>query len=117
MLAVERKHRIFDMLSKMPAVTTVAAAKALAVTGETVRRDFEKLEGGGLLSRQHGGAVRKRSFSCKGVLTDQMPDSCHPHAGVRDVDVLITDQSPERKLKSTLGRNSVKLVVAGEESP
>lgn len=58
MLAVERQHRILDMLLKARAVTTARAAKALAVSEETVRRDFEKLEADGHLSREHGGAVR-----------------------------------------------------------
>ena len=58
MLAVERKHRILDMLTKSGAVTTVKAAKALAVSEETVRRDFEKLEADGRLYREHGGAAR-----------------------------------------------------------
>lgn len=58
MLAVERQHRILGMLSRSRAVTTARAAKALAVTEETVRRDFEKLEADGRLSREHGGAVR-----------------------------------------------------------
>lgn len=46
------------MLLKSRAVTTAKAAKALAVSEETVRRDFEKLEADGRLSREHGGAVR-----------------------------------------------------------
>jgi DeoR family fructose operon transcriptional repressor len=58
MLAVERQQRILDMLLKSGAVTTVKAAKVLAISEETVRRDFEKLEAEGLLSRRHGGAVR-----------------------------------------------------------
>ncbi|MGA9778846.1 MAG: DeoR/GlpR family DNA-binding transcription regulator [Verrucomicrobiia bacterium] len=58
MLAVERQHRILDMLLKSRAVTTARAAKVLAVSEETVRRDFEKLEADGHLSREHGGAVR-----------------------------------------------------------
>jgi DeoR/GlpR family transcriptional regulator of sugar metabolism len=58
MLAVERQHRILEMLSKSRAVTTAKAAKVLAVSEETVRRDFEKLEADGHLSRKHGGAVR-----------------------------------------------------------
>ena len=49
MLAVERQHRILDMLLKSRAVTTARAAKALAVSEETVRRDFEKLEADGRL--------------------------------------------------------------------
>ena len=58
MLAVERQHRILDMLLKSRTITTARAAKALAVSEETVRRDFEKLEADGRLFREHGGAVR-----------------------------------------------------------
>lgn len=46
------------MLLKSGAVTTVNVAKALAVSEETVRCDFEKLEADGHLFRRHGGAVR-----------------------------------------------------------
>jgi len=46
------------MLLKSGAVTTAKAAKALGISEETVRRDFEKLEADGQLSRSHGGAVR-----------------------------------------------------------
>jgi len=58
MLAVERQHRILDMLAELRAVTTARADKELAVSEETVRRDFEKLEADGHLSREHGGAIR-----------------------------------------------------------
>ena len=46
------------MLLKSGAVSTIKAAKTLAISEETVRRDFEKLEADGLLSRRHGGAIR-----------------------------------------------------------
>lgn len=46
------------MLLKSGAVSTARAAKSLAISEETARRDFEKLEADGLLSRSHGGAVR-----------------------------------------------------------
>ncbi|HVU07204.1 MAG TPA: DeoR/GlpR family DNA-binding transcription regulator [Verrucomicrobiae bacterium] len=58
MLAVERHQRILEMLLKSGAVSTVEAAKALHISEETARRDFETMEAGGLLSRRHGGAVR-----------------------------------------------------------
>jgi DeoR/GlpR family transcriptional regulator of sugar metabolism len=58
MLAAQRQQRILDMVLKSGAVSTARAAKALAISEETVRRDFEKLEAEGLLSRSHGGAVR-----------------------------------------------------------
>jgi DeoR/GlpR family transcriptional regulator of sugar metabolism len=58
MLAVERQHRILEMLSRSRAVATARAAKVLAVSEETVRRDFEKLEADGQICREHGGAIR-----------------------------------------------------------
>lgn len=58
MLAIERQHRILDLLTQSRAVTTARAAKALAVSEETIRRDFEKLAADGRLYREHGGAVR-----------------------------------------------------------
>lgn len=58
MLAAHRQQRILDMVLKSGAVSTVKAAKTLAISEETARRDFEKLEADGLLSRSHGGAVR-----------------------------------------------------------
>lgn len=58
MLAPQRQQRILDMVLKSGAVSTASAARTLAVSEETARRDFEKLEADGLLSRSHGGAVR-----------------------------------------------------------
>ncbi len=57
MLAAQRQQRILDMVLKHGAVSTVRVAKVLAISEETVRKDFEKLEADGLLSRQHGGAL------------------------------------------------------------
>ncbi len=62
MLAVERHQRILEMLLKSGTVTTTKAAKALAISEETVRRDFEKLEADGHLTRKHGGAVGKNDI-------------------------------------------------------
>jgi DeoR/GlpR family transcriptional regulator of sugar metabolism len=58
MLAAQRQQQILDMLLKSGAVSTARAARALAVSEETARCDFEKLESDGLLSRSHGGVVR-----------------------------------------------------------
>lgn len=58
MLAIERHRRLLDLLQKSGSVRTAEAARALGVTEETVRRDFEKLEAEGTLVRSHGGAVR-----------------------------------------------------------
>jgi len=58
MLALERHRRLLDLLNKQGGVRTAEVARALGVTEETVRRDFEKLEAEGALLRSHGGAVR-----------------------------------------------------------
>jgi len=58
MLAVERHRRILKVVHSRGSVRTVEVAQSLAVTEETVRRDFEKLESEGQLIRAHGGAAR-----------------------------------------------------------
>ncbi len=58
MLALERHRRLLDLLNEQGGVRTADAARALRVTEETVRRDFEKLEAEGALLRSHGGAVK-----------------------------------------------------------
>jgi DeoR/GlpR family transcriptional regulator of sugar metabolism len=58
MLAAERQQRILEMVLKSGAMTTAAAAQEFEISEETVRRDFEKLEGDGLIARKHGGALR-----------------------------------------------------------
>lgn len=69
MLALERHRRLLDLLNKQGGVRTAEVARALGVTEETVRRDFEKLEAEGALLRSHGGAVRlepmRREFPAK----------------------------------------------------
>lgn len=58
MLATHRHRRLLELLQKTGSLRTIKAAKALRVTEETIRRDFEKLEAEGALQRSHGGAVR-----------------------------------------------------------
>ena len=57
MLAAERHQRIMKSLSSKGAVRTVELSSALGVTDETIRKDFELLEGQGGLVRTHGGAT------------------------------------------------------------
>lgn len=69
MLAIDRHRKLLELLQKRGSVRTVEVARQLTVTEETVRRDFEKLEGEGLLLRSHGGAIRldlqRREFPVK----------------------------------------------------
>ena len=57
-LAPERHRRILQLVTAQTSVRTAEVARALNVTEETVRRDFEKLELDGQLTRTHGGALR-----------------------------------------------------------
>lgn len=57
MLAAERHQGIMKSLSSKGAVRTVELAAEMGVTDETIRKDFEFLEGQGSLMRTHGGAT------------------------------------------------------------
>jgi DeoR/GlpR family transcriptional regulator of sugar metabolism len=57
MLALERHRKILYSLSARGSVRTTELATEFDVTEETIRRDFEKLEGEGQLVRTHGGAA------------------------------------------------------------
>ncbi len=48
---------ILDTLRRDRKVYVADLSETLSVTQETIRRDLEKLEAGGLLQRSHGGAV------------------------------------------------------------
>ncbi|GGE22711.1 DeoR family transcriptional regulator [Aureimonas endophytica] len=57
LLPDERFQTILDHLRRDGRVLVAEVARALAVSGETVRRDLLKLEEAGLLRRCHGGAL------------------------------------------------------------
>lgn len=58
MLAIERHRRILGLLRDSDSLRTSEVSAALAVSDETVRKDFEVLEKQGKLLRMHGGASR-----------------------------------------------------------
>jgi DeoR/GlpR family transcriptional regulator of sugar metabolism len=57
MLAIERKNKILDLITRDRRVVVTELSKEFGVTEETVRRDLSKLEKDGLVSRTHGGAL------------------------------------------------------------
>lgn len=57
MLAIERQKQIIYKVNKQQNVKVSALSKLFQVTEETIRRDLEKLEAEGKLTRTHGGAV------------------------------------------------------------
>ena len=62
MLAVERQRRILELLRAGGSLRTSDTAEELGVSDETIRKDFEVLEGRGELVRSHGGASRVRGM-------------------------------------------------------
>ena len=101
MLAVERRKQILDSIKNEKRVYVGQLSRAFSVSEETIRRDLERLENEGLLSRAYGGAilkeddheetpydVRKRSgVSEKGIIAKQVASLIH------DGEYIILDES------------------------
>ncbi len=101
MLAVERRKQILTSLRNEKRVYVSELSRAFSVSEETIRRDLERLETEGLVSRAYGGAilkendheetpydVRKRSGVYeKGLIAKQVASLIH------DGDYIILDES------------------------
>lgn len=60
MLAAERRKKIIDLVHQNKRVLVSDLSRMFEVTEETIRRDLEKLEKDGILSRTYGGAMLNR---------------------------------------------------------
>lgn len=58
MLQNERCIKIMNLLNQRESIEVKELSKILKVTGETIRRDLDKLEKEGKLYRTHGGAIK-----------------------------------------------------------
>ena len=63
MIPAERRARIVESLEQRRSVRVSVLSEELGVSEMTIRRDLERLEQEGLLSRMHGGAILKRRMS------------------------------------------------------
>lgn len=54
MLAAERRNRIIDLVHQDKRVLVSDLSRMFEVTEETIRRDLEKLEKDGIVSRTYG---------------------------------------------------------------
>lgn len=59
MTTYERRQSLIQLLQKQPGLRVLELASALAVSKGTIRNDLTALEGEGVLTRVHGGAVLK----------------------------------------------------------
>src|SRR5664280_140089 len=60
MIPAQRRVRIVEILRERRAVRVSSLSEDLRVSEMTIRRDLERLESEGLLSRTHGGAILKQ---------------------------------------------------------
>jgi DeoR/GlpR family transcriptional regulator of sugar metabolism len=63
MIPAQRRVRIVELLKERRAVRVSSLSDDLRVSEMTIRRDLERLETEGLLSRTHGGAILKRHMA------------------------------------------------------
>ena len=59
MIANQRREKILELIKEDGAAKVVDLARIFKVTEVTIRQDLEKLEKGGLVIREHGGAYLK----------------------------------------------------------
>lgn len=62
MLAEERQNQLYERIRKDGAITTAQAAQVFQVSIETIRKDFLHMHARGIITKTHGGAVRKSSI-------------------------------------------------------
>lgn len=67
MLADQRHSQILDIVNREGSATVVDLASYLGISESTIRRDLEKLDDAGRLSKVHGGAV---ALDAEGVMRD-----------------------------------------------
>ncbi|AZV58929.1 DeoR/GlpR family DNA-binding transcription regulator [Clostridium sp. AWRP] len=60
MLAIERKQKIKEIIMNEKKIYVNNLSKLFEVTEETIRRDLEKLEQEGIVTRTYGGAILNR---------------------------------------------------------
>ena len=61
MLAEERQNQLYALINKDGAITTADAAQIFQVSIETIRKDLLHMHAQGIITKTHGGAVRKSS--------------------------------------------------------
>lgn len=110
MYAAEREREILTVLRDQGRVSVHEMARRLAVTPETVRRDFTELEHRGLLRRTHGGAVKVERLSYSTPVTDRegMYDDEKKAIAQRAVDLIEDDST----IGIDAGTTTIKLAEA-----
>lgn len=101
MLAAERRKKIIDLIHQDKRVLVSDLSRMFEVTEETIRRDLEKLEKDGIVSRTYGGAMLNRHtnedlpFMTRGALNTDIKRRIAIQALelINDGDTLMVDPS------------------------
>ena len=134
MLAIERRREILARLAVEGKVIVSELARDFEVTEETIRRDLERLDKEGLVSKTYGGAVSKHNTALdlpynirEGVNVFQKQKiSDEVAALVNDGERIMLDSSSTalyivKKLKNkknlTIITNSVKILLELSDKP
>ena len=127
MLPLERRRQILAILETEKRVLIPQLAKDFNVTEETIRRDLDKLEKEGLLTKTYGGAVQadslsadmpyrmreKTSMAQKQVIAEKISKLLAPKENIM-LDASSTCVSIAKKLK-TRGKDSLTIITSSVE--
>ncbi|WP_099224813.1 DeoR/GlpR family DNA-binding transcription regulator [Listeria costaricensis] len=101
MLAFERREQILNTLYKEKKVFVSALAESFDVTEETIRRDLEKMEREGIVTRTYGGATlnihtnEDLPYQTRGTINMEEKKAIARHVSefINDSDTLMADTS------------------------
>lgn len=121
MLAAERRKKIIDLAHQDKKVLVSDLSKMFDVTEETIRRDLEKLEKDGIVSRTYGGAMLNRHtnedlpFTTRNALNTDMKRQLALQALdlINDGDTLMVDPSSTsfEFLKLLTNKNNLTVIT------
>ena len=123
LFAEERKKKIVEFVNEKRRVTVPELCTAFSVSGATMRNDLRDLDESGLITRTHGGAIRKSRTGYEPVMeyrSDKNMDAKRRLAEValreiEDGDTIILDTGTTvRELAGFLGRKNNLTVVTND---
>jgi DeoR/GlpR family transcriptional regulator of sugar metabolism len=127
MLAIERRQRIIELIQQDKKVHVSNLSQLFQVTEETVRRDLEKLENDGLLTRTYGGAILNQStledlpFQTRTSMNHEIKQNISLKAAdlINDHDTIMVDASTTclELIQTLQGKNGLTIITNSIKIP
>ena len=123
LFAEERKKKIVDYVNERIRVTVPELCKVFGVSGATMRNDLRDLDESGLITRTHGGAIRKSRTGYELVIDSRSGKNTDAKKMIaaaaleliNDGDTIILDTGTTvRELASLLGQRKNLTVVTND---